>query len=216
MKKTPILLLAFILFGMMSQAQISLNDTTKAYTMPLLTKTPKGEVILSWTEKDMQGMTSLCMALSKDNGKTFTDKKIVASGYGISSSRLMKAKILAKKDGSLVAVFMNNPNATAPTAGGGRGSKGAELSFCTSKDGNTWTNPQAVDTDPTKGLLRGFFDAVIMANGEIAVAYLKDVKGSTKHEERDLRISITKNGAFETEKLIDAVVCDCCNNRPLS
>ena len=214
MKKTPIFLLAFMLFGVLSQAQISFNDTTKAYTMPLLTKTPKGEVILSWTEKDQQGMNSLCMALSKDNGKTFADKKIITSGYGVGNSRLMRAKILAKKDGSYMAFFMNNPNATAPTAGsGGRagGGRGGEITFCESKDGNTWTNPQAVDTDPTKGLLRGFFDAVVMANGEITVAYLKDVKGSTKHEERDLRISITKNGIFEPEKLIDAVVCDCCN-----
>lgn len=64
--------------------------------------------------------------------------------------------------------------------------------------------------DTTK-LTRGFFDAVLLANDEIAVAYLKDVKGSTKHEERDLRLAITKNGIFQPEKLIDPVVCDCCN-----
>ena len=59
--------------------------------------------------------------------------------------------------------------------------------------------------------MRGFFDAILMANDEVAVAYLKDVKGSTKHEERDLRLVITKNGVFQPEKLIDPVVCDCCN-----
>lgn len=59
--------------------------------------------------------------------------------------------------------------------------------------------------------MRGFFDAVLMANDEVAVAYLKDVKNSTKHEERDLRLAIIKNGVFQDEKLIDPVVCDCCN-----
>jgi hypothetical protein len=195
--------------------------------MPTLARTPKNDIMLSWTEKDADGKTAICMALSSDNGKTFTDKKTVASGYGISNSRLMRAKVLAKKDGSFAAVFMNNPNATppqpAPTTanagpdrggrggGGGGGGRGGQLAYCTSKDGNTWTSPQAVDTDPSPNLMRGFFGATILANDELAVAYLKDVKNSTKHEERDLRISITKNGAFEAEKLIDAVVCDCCN-----
>jgi hypothetical protein len=50
-----------------------------------------------------------------------------------------------------------------------------------------------------------------MANDEIAVAYLKDVAGSTKFEERDLRLVLTKNGIFQPERVIDPVVCDCCN-----
>jgi hypothetical protein len=203
-------------------------DTAKAYSMPLLTQTPKGEVLLSWTEKDMQGVTALCFALSTDKGKTFSDKKVIYSGTGVGNSRLMRAKVLAKKDGSLVAVFTNRADAppTAPQAntgnqqggGGGRGGRGggggrsADLVYTVSKDGGTtWTSPQSVDTDPTKGLMRGFFDAVLMSNDEVAVAYLKDVKGSTKHEERDLRLVITKNGVFQPEKLIDPVVCDCCN-----
>ncbi len=202
-------------------------DDTKSYAMPLLSQTPKGDVLMSWTEKDAQGVTAFCLSFSTDKGKTFSDKKVIYSGIGINNSRLMRAKVLAKKDGSLVAVFSNRADAPppAPTAnagnpqggGGARGGRGgggrsADIVYCTSKDGGaTWTAPQAVDTDPTKGIMRGFFDAVLMANDEVAVAYLKDVKGSTKHEERDLRLAITKNGVFQAEKLLDAVVCDCCN-----
>jgi hypothetical protein len=193
-----------------STPSVFATDESKAYTMPFLTLSPNNQVLMSWTEKDEAGLTSLCLSVSNDKGKTFSDKKVIASGYGIGNSRLMKAKILTKKDGSLVAVFMNNPTATPPTPGG-RGSRGGEVSFAVSKDmGNTWTNPKAVDTDPDKGM-RGFFDAVLLPNDEVAVAYLKDVKNSTKHEERDLRLSITKNGVFQAEKLLDAVVCDCCN-----
>jgi BNR repeat-like domain len=211
---------ASLLFvAIISNAQQFLQDESKAYSMPMLTKTPKGEVLLSWTEKDAEGKTALCMALSKDNGKTFAGKKTIASGYGVSNNRLMRAKVLAKKDGSFVAVFMNNPNATPPAAGGGNGGRGGggggrggQVAYCTSKDGgSTWAAPQPVDTDPTPNLMRGFFDAIVLANDEVAVTYLKDVKNSTKHEERDLRMSITKNGVFQAEKLIDAVVCDCCN-----
>lgn len=202
---------------------VFLADSTKTYTMPLLSQTPKGDVMLSWTEKDEQGTTAFCLAFSKDKGKTFSEKKVIYAGTGVSNSRLMRAKVLAKKDGSLVAIFSNRTDApqpaTAQTQGqpqGGRGGRGggraSELVYTVSKDGgNTWTSLQAVDTDPTKGLLRGFFDAVVLPNDEIAVAYLKDVKNSTKHEERDLRLAITKNGVFQAEKLLDAVVCDCCN-----
>ena len=210
MKKNLILLLAFVLFGAFGQAQVVLNDTTKAYSMPLLTKTLKGDVLLSWTEKDTQGQISFCMATSKDKGKTFTDKKSIATGYGIGNSRLMRAKILSKKDGTLVAVFSNRADATPNQTGRG-GPRALDIAFCTSTDqGNTWTAPKSVDTDPTK-CTRGFFDAAVMANDEIVVIYLKDVANSTKHEERDLRMVVTKNGIFQPEKVIDPVVCDCCN-----
>lgn len=185
------------------------NDTTKAYTMPLLAKTAKGEVMLSWTEKDLQGMTSFCVAFSKDNGKTFGEKKTIYSGAGIGNSRMMRARVLAKKDGSLVAVFTNS-NAPQP-AGGGRGGRSSNIVYCVSKDnGSAWTAPASVDSDPKQGIMRGFFDAIVMANDEIAVVYLKDVANSTKHEERDLRLVVTKNGEMQPERLIDPVVCDCC------
>jgi BNR repeat-like domain len=192
------------------------TDSTKAYSMPLLAQTPKGEILLSWTERNEEGKTDFCLAFSKDKGKTFSTKQIIYSGWGINNSRLMRAKVLAKKDGSLVAVFSNRANAPAvkPQQGGGRprGGRSADIVYCVSKDGGaTWTNPQNVDTDTTKNIMRGFFDAILMSNDEVAVAYLKDVKGSTKHEERDLRLALTKNGVFQPEKLIDPVVCDCCN-----
>jgi hypothetical protein len=156
-----------------SYAKAILDDTTKAYSMPLLLKTPQGEVLLSWIEKDNAGMSSFCLAFSTDGGKTFSDKKVIYSGMGVNSSRLMRAKLLTKKDGSLVAVFSNRPDTSTP----GVGRRAAEIVYCVSKDkGNTWTAPQAVDNDPTKGIMRGFFDAVLMANDEVAVAYLKDVK----------------------------------------
>ena len=213
------------------------TDTAKIYSMPLLTQTSKGDVMLSWTEKDTAGMTAFCVAFSKDKGKTFSEKKVIYAGTGVGNSRLMRAKILTKRDGSLVAIFSNRITAPAPTSDasvhtgnthsdkgnvsaptgkpqGGKGGKGRSLDivYCTSKDGGTtWTPPQSVDSDPTKGNVKGFFDAAVLSNDEIAVAYLKDVANSTKHEERDLRLVVTKNGVFQPERVIDPVVCDCCN-----
>ncbi|MBO0931254.1 sialidase family protein [Fibrella aquatilis] len=94
----------------------------------------------------------------------------------------------------------------------GRGPATTQIMVASSTDnGQTWTAPKAVDSDPTPNLLRGFFDAAVLPNGELAIAYLKDVAGSTKHEERNLRLVVTKNGQFQPERIIDPVACDCCN-----
>ncbi len=193
------------------------TDPNKTYTLPTLTKNNKGEVVLYWTEKDPQNVVSLCFTTSKD-GKTYGEKKTVFAEGGLGNGRLMRPKLLFKKNGEMVAVFSYRTSPAMPPrpaegqpAPQARPKRSSEIRFTVSKDGgNTWTSPTSVDTDTTK-LTRGFFDAVLLTNDEIAVAYLKDVKGSTKHEERDLRLAITKNGVFQAEKLIDAVVCDCCN-----
>ncbi|GAB2640805.1 hypothetical protein GCM10027035_38330 [Emticicia sediminis] len=193
------------------------TDPNKTYTLPTLTKNNKGEVVLYWTEKDPQNVVSLCFATSKD-GKTYGEKKTVFADGGLGNGRLMRPKLLFKKNGEMVAIFSYRTSPAMPPrpaegqpAPQTRPKRSSEIRFTVSKDGGkTWTSPTSVDTDTTK-LTRGFFDAVLLANDEIAVAYLKDVKGSTKHEERDLRLAITKNGIFQAEKLIDAVVCDCCN-----
>lgn len=203
----------------------SFADNAHAYLLPTLTKNKQGEPVLYWTEKDEKNEMALYFSVSKDGGKTFGDKKLIYADAGIGSSRLMRPKLLFKKDGSMAAVFSYRaPSVVVPASTaheGGHGNHNAapapkakrdlQIRYTVSKDnGSSWTAPISVDAD-TARLVRGFFDAVVLANDEIAVAYLKDVKGSTKHEERDLRMVITKNGVFQPEKLIDPVVCDCCN-----
>jgi BNR repeat-like domain len=227
--KTLFAIICLAIFSQNAYSKVILGDSTKTYSMPTLGKTPKGEVMLSWTEKDKTGLVSFCFALSNDNGKTFSDKKIIFSSAGMNNSRLMRAKLLFKNDGTMAAVFTNRADiqlgvTDAPMNHQAMGNK-MEMGnkpntkardyqlVCTfSKDnGSTWTTPKSVDADPKTGIVRGFFDAVVMKNDEIAVFYLKDVANSTKHEERDLRMVTTKSGEFLPEKIIDPVVCDCCN-----
>jgi BNR repeat-like domain len=179
------------------------RDTTVAYAMPVLTQTPNKTVLLTWTEKDASGMGSFCLAQSADGGQTFINRRVIVTGKGIGGSRLMRPKVLTKKDGSLVAVFSNRGEV------GGKRTTDIQISSSTD-NGLTWTPLQSADSDPTP-CVRGFFDAVILPNDELAIAYLKDVAGSTKHEERNLRLVLTQNGRFLPERIIDPVVCDCCN-----
>jgi hypothetical protein len=208
-------------------------EAGRTQTLPTLTESPKGEVLLYWTEKDETNKSYLYYSVSKDKGQTFSDKILIFADAGLSASRLARPKILFKKDGSMVAFFSHRtggsptpppaqkPAMDASHAAHDMGAKPAmqapqsnkrdsQIKYVTSADGKKWSEPISVDTD-TSRLTRGFFDATVLANGELAVAYLKDVKGSTKHEERDLRLAITKGGVFQPERLIDGVVCDCCN-----
>lgn len=226
MKKNIFVMMALLILGLSSSSMAqntSFADNTHAYTLPTFAKNNKGEPVLYWTEKDDKNILSLYFSVSKDGGKTFGEKKLIYADAGMGSSRLMRPKLLFKKDGTIAAVFSYRTVVAAPAAPStheGHGKPAAsepkpkrelQIKYTVSKDnGNIWTAPTSVDSD-TSRLVRGFFDAVVLPNDEIAVAYLKDVKGSTKHEERDLRMVITKNGVFQPEKLIDPVVCDCCN-----
>jgi hypothetical protein len=226
MKKNILALIVLLMYGLSSLTMAqntSFADNAHAYTLPTFTKNNNGEPVLYWTEKDDKNILSLYFSVSKDGGKTFGEKKLIYADAGMGSSRLMRPKLLFKKDGTMIAIFSYRTIVTAPAAPStheGHGKPAAsepkpkrelQIKYTASKDnGITWTTPTSVDSD-TSRLVRGFFDAVVLPNDEIAVAYLKDVKGSTKHEERDLRLIITKNGVFQPEKLIDPVVCDCCN-----
>lgn len=225
------------------------TDTTRAYAVPTLTKTPNGRVALSWTEKDNAGLVYFYWAESTDKGRTFGDRKLIFSSAGIGNSRLMRPKLLAKKDGSLVAVFALRGTAPAtaqapapepahaghdaaptghdhgaaheataartdgPAKGGQRGGgrpSDLQIVYSLSKDnGTTWSAPAPVHSDRTPNIVRGFFDATVLANGEIGVAYLNDIQGQA--HQRDLRFVSSTGDRFSSERILDPFVCDCCN-----
>ena len=250
------LLLSSILLASISGSYATglFSDTTRTYAVPTLVKTPQGKAALSWTEKDKNGVIYYYWAESSDKGKTFGDKKLIYSSAGIGASRLMRPKLLFKKDGALVAVFSlrgpesavaqspaNQPtsieatheNHTTPAAahdhnaghdhekpaanapaksgplGGGR-ARDLQIVYCLSKDGgNTWTQPVPVHSDKAPNIVRGFFDATVLVNGEIGVAYLNDIEG--KSHQRDLRFVVSSGDRFGAERILDPFVCDCCN-----
>jgi hypothetical protein len=231
--------LMVVALSTMGYANSTFGDTTRAYAVPTLTRTPAGEVAMSWTEKDQNDVIYFYWAKSSDQGKTFGDKKLICAAPGIGNSRLMRPKLLFKKDGSAVAVFaMRGPDvaAAAPesahtghdahgashdghgadaakgkgaAAGGGR-PRDLQIVYALSTDqGATWTKPAPVHSDKTPNIVRGFFDATVLANGEIGVAYLNDIEG--KAHQRDLRFVTSTGTRFGAEKILDPFVCDCCN-----
>lgn len=226
---------ALLLVGLLNTAgtvRPPFADDTRTFAVPTLAQNPKGEVVLSWTEKDAQEVVHFYFAVSNDKGKTFSEKREIFAAPGLATSRLMRPKVLFKKDGSMVAVFglrddaapapqpaaanehagheghaAAKPTAPAPAPGGGR-PRSQQIVFSTSRDGGqTWSAPKPVHA-AKPGVMRGFFDATVLANDEVAVAYLADIEG--KAHARDLRLVTSKGGVFGAEKIIEPFVCDCC------
>lgn len=227
------LLTSLLLVGLVNTAgtvRPPFEDDTRAFAVPTLARNPQGEVVLSWTEKDAQDVVHFYVATSKDKGQTFSEKREIFAAPGLANSRLMRPKVLFKKDGSMVAVFgLRDDAAPAPQpaaapehAGHGAGHEGhaakpaapagrprsQQIVVSTSTDGGqTWSAPKAVHA-AKPGVMRGFFDATVLANDEVAVAYLNDVEGQA--HTRDLRLVTSKGGAFGPEKILEPLVCDCC------
>lgn len=223
--------LLLLLISLPTLAYTLPTDPDRTAATPNLSKLKSGEILLTWTEKDPQGIQYYYAAFSKDNGKNFSDKKLIYSHEGIGSSRLMKPKVLQKGDGTLVAIFSLReipPTTTQATAtqenhaGGHANHESAakpapakrardmKIMYSYSQDqGATWSVPATVHQDQTAGVVRGFFDSAVMGNGEIAVAFLQDIPN--KPHSRDMRLVTSKGLAFGQEKVIDDFTCDCCN-----
>jgi hypothetical protein len=196
--------------GMANAQQHTFQEPGIQYGLPALFRNSEQQVILAWTEKSADGNVSFLWATSADEGKTFGKKNVIFSSPGIGTGRLARPRLLFKKNGEMVAVFSFNPDAKLLAEGeksAGR-PKNSQIHFTTSKDGITWSTPQPIHSD-TEPKIRGFFDAALMANDELAVVFLKDIP--EKKHERDLRIITTENGILQEERVVDPFVCDCCN-----
>ena len=100
------------------------SDTTRAYAVPTLVKTPKGNVAISWTEKDKAGVVYFYWAASADKGQTFGNKKLIFSSAGIRKFAADATKISVQKRRHAGGCFF------APWARNGCGSKHAAQCPC--------------------------------------------------------------------------------------
>lgn len=190
-----------------------IQEAGLSYALPAVLQNAKGELILSWTERSENGNVAFMFARSTDQGKNFGKKQLIHAAPGIGTGRLARPRLLSKKNGDMIAVFTMNPAAGILRPGestpGGR-PKDLQIHFTESKDGGiTWSAPRALHQDLEPNVIRGFFDAALMANDELAVVFLKDIPG--RPHERDLRIIVTEDGQPLPERVVDPFVCDCCN-----
>jgi len=169
---------------------------------PFITIDQNKNIVLSWVEGKAEN-TMFYFSVSKDNGKTFSKPKEISPAKGLSPHHESMPKIAFKKDGTIIAVYQRR----TPTPK--NRFAGAIYYTQSFNEGQTWTNPNYLHTDTTKGIGRSFFDISVLPDGEIGAIWLDGRKrqpdGST------LCFSKTsKNSGFGKDIEIGQKTCQCC------
>jgi BNR repeat-like domain len=193
-----------MLYAQLAPQAKTMSDPNFNAAHPALTTDERGNPVLSWVEKnDSNEVVGLYFSVSKDGGKTFSDRKSVHITEGVSSHAEGMPKVVFKADGTIIGAF-GVKRVTPQTR------FASDLMFVESKDGGaTWTNPQYLHTDTTRGKGRSFFDMTRLPNGEIGFSWLGETP--EKGTGRPLRFRQTlKTGGLSAEITAKEGVCQCC------
>lgn len=186
-----------------------LSDPAHTAASPRFFKDRSGNTLLSWTEKNTRtNAITLFFAGSSDGGRTFTEKRKVVSSPALNTFAEMMPKLAYRADGSLVAVYVERQQMPDQK-------RAMKLLYSlSSDDGRHWSAPRMVHQDTTTGRVRGFFDLIGLADGQVAAVWLNDKPG--RAHERSMNFAKTlKDHTFGEEKILDESVCDCCRTNLL-
>lgn len=179
------------------------NPNNKAIS-PRLTTDHKGNPVISWAEQDdSSDVIAVCFAVSKDGGKTFSEKKNVRIVKGITAHAEGMPKLAFKSDGTIVAIYETKRPVPDSRFSG-------DLLYTMSNDGgDNWAIPQYVHTDTSAGKSRSFSDIIRLPNGEIGVSWLGERGG--KAGGRPVKFAQTsKSQGFGKETTAKEGACECC------
>lgn len=177
----------------------AISSPANAGAIPSFTTTAKGDIILSWVEKDAQKKVSFYYSIY--NGTGFNKPVQVPIVDSAATHAEGMPRLSVKKDGSMIVSFelkKDNPSSRF----------GSDLLYVYSADGVSWSAPMYVQTDrnPTKS--HSFSRPVRLADGEIGIIWL-DEKLTAKG--RSVKFAKTSPGkGFGEEKVIDNQACECC------
>ncbi len=180
----------------------SVMDIKNNALSPRFSTDNKGQVVLSWVEKQSDDNLQLFYATS--SGKGFGPKiRVTTAPANISSHGEGMPKIAFKSDGTVMALFeVSKPTDDAPRA--------SDLLYSESKDGGkTWTEIKAVHRDQTPGKGHSFADMARLPNGQIGIVWLDEKMPG--YEGRSVKFTQTlSSGGFGPEIMVDSNACQCC------
>jgi hypothetical protein len=167
-----------------------------------LTHDDQNNPVVVWTEKDKEEL-KLSLAISHDNGKTFSQRKNITLTSDVATHAESMPKVAFKKDGTIVAVYEKKaPSKENKYAGA--------IYYITSKDkGTSWTKEAFLHSDTVAGRSRSYFDIERLPDGEIGASWL-DIKLNNHTGGRSVKFAKTSNAKFSNEILIDSSACQCC------
>lgn len=178
---------------------IIVSNPVNTAAVPSFTSTAKGEVILSWTEKDASNKVSFYYSIY--NGKGFNSPVKVPIVDSATTHAEGMPRLTIKKDGSMIVSFeLKKDNPTSRF--------GSDLLYVYSADGVKWSEPMYVQADRNPNKSHSFSRPVRLADGEIGIIWL-DEKLTAKG--RSVKFARTSPGkGFGEEKIIDNQACECC------
>ncbi|WP_259015833.1 exo-alpha-sialidase [Emticicia fluvialis] len=176
-----------------------ISSPANAGAIPSFTTTAKGDIVLSWVEKDAQKKVSFYYSLFDGTGFGKPRRVPIVDSAATHAEGMPRLSI--KKDGSMIVSFeLKKDNPTSRF--------GSDLLYVYSADGVNWSAPMYVqaDRDPKKS--HSFSRPVRLADGEIGIIWL-DEKLTAKG--RSVKFARTTPGkGFGEEKIIDNQACECC------
>jgi hypothetical protein len=170
-------------------------------TVPRLIRNHENKPVMSWVEKEGENF-NFYFKTSEDEGKTFGEKRLIASGKDISAHAEGMPKIAFKSDGTIIATSeVKRVTKDAPRA--------SSIQYRMSNDGGkTWSKPTYIHADTSAGKGHSFHDILTLPNGEIAAAWLDD---KMEGDGRSVRFAqTTRGGGFGAEMVVDKNACQCC------
>ena len=158
---------------------------------------------MTWLEKTSNGHA---LKFSKYDGKSWSQSSVIASDIPFFVNWADFPSLLALDGGMLAAHWLQQS---------GKGKYAYDVMISVSKDdGKTWSKGICPHRDGVQGE-HGFVSLIPAPAGSFEAIWLDSRKfnQSDTHSmgnEMQLMSSIYSNGAFQSESVLDARVCDCC------
>ena len=209
MKYWALLILSTIFFTACNSEKTETDDTGFTVldsiqgTVPYISKTPKGDVIISWVRQNEDSSHLFCYAVSKNGGKEFSEPIVIPGSDSVYPHLENLPKVLVKPSGEILALWgAKNPNPINKYSG---------LIFYSQSfdEGKTWSSPRKLVNDE-KGYDQRYFDVALLPNGEAAITWLDNRKTTTKTGSSLYYATTNGKDGFVNEKLIAQPCCECC------
>lgn len=190
--------------GKRGEDSIVLSDSTQAASCALFTTNNKGDLVISWCEKNQSGNKKFYFSEFDKTSNRFSNKNSIPIEPNASLHEEGMPKVAFKNDGTIIAVFeTSEPTEKNRFAG--------NIKYLQSFDnGINWSSPTCLHADTSVGLSHSFASICRLSNGEIGACWLDESFGTNKMG-RSVKFSNTIGRAgFKNEKIIDSFACQCC------
>lgn len=175
---------------------------------PYLTKTPQGELLMSWVRQRSDSTAEFCYAKYNKSAGSFGTAIAIPGSSNIQPHAENLPKIVVKPGGDMIALWGSaNPNANNKYAGA--------VFYAQSFDnGDTWSKPDKLVKE-SDGIDQRYYDVSLLPSGEVAIIWLDNRKTTAKDGSALYFSSTSGRQGFMPGHLVAEPCCPCCRTKLL-